>query len=97
LKVGDKTDVKAWVRLGALAPGDVSVQLYLGRLDARGEIGNVEVTRMEVKERSSDGLSLFEAWAVPCKISGLHGYTVRIVPWHEDLWNPWELGLVLWA
>jgi starch phosphorylase len=52
---------------------------------------------MEVKERSSDGLSLFEAWAVPCRISGLHGYTVRIVPWHEDLWNPWELGLVLWA
>ncbi|MBI3607145.1 MAG: alpha-glucan family phosphorylase [Nitrospirae bacterium] len=97
LKVGDKTDVKAWVRLGTLAPGDVSVQLYLGRLDARGEIADAEVTQMEFKERSSDGLSLFEAWAVPCSKSGLHGYTVRIVPGHEDLWNPWEMGLVLWA
>jgi starch phosphorylase len=97
LRVGDKTDVKALVRLGSLAPEDVSVELYLGRVDARGEIAYAEATRMDFKERSKDGASLFGAWAVPCSKSGLHGYTVRVVPRHEDLWSPWELGLVRWA
>ncbi len=97
LKVGDKTDVKAWVRLGSLGPEDVAVELYLGRLDARGDFVDAEVTRLEFKELSKEGDSLFEAWAIPCSKSGLHGYTVRVVPRHEDLWSPWELGLVLWA
>ncbi|HLG22561.1 MAG TPA: hypothetical protein VI382_07075, partial [Candidatus Manganitrophaceae bacterium] len=97
LKVGDRTHVKAWVRLGPLTPQDVSVELYLGRLNPQGEFTEPEVTRMEHKESLNEGLSLFEAWAVPCGKSGLHGYTVRVVPRHEDLWSPWELGLVLWA
>jgi starch phosphorylase len=97
LKVGDKIDVKAWAQLGALTPQDVSVELLMGRMDAQGNIVETQATRMEFKERSKEGLSLFEAWAVPCSQSGLHGYTVRVVPKHEDLSSPWELGLILWA
>jgi starch phosphorylase len=97
LKVGDKIDVKAWVQLGALTPQDVSVELLLGRIDAPGNIVEAQATRMEFKERSKEGLSLFEVWAVPCSKSGLHGYTVRVIPKHEDLSSPWELGLILWA
>ena len=97
LKVGDKIDVKAWVHLGALTPQDVSVELFMGRVDAQGDIVETQATRMEFKERSKEGLSLFEVWAVPCSKSGLHGYTVRVIPNHEDLSSPWELGLVLWA
>lgn len=97
LKVGDKIAVRAWIRLGALTPQDLSVELYLGRMDAEGNIVDTDVTRMEFKESSKEGLALFEVWAIPCSKSGLHGYTVRVVPRHEDLWNPWELGLILWA
>lgn len=97
MKVGDKINVKAWVHLGSLTPDDVSVELYLGRLNPQGEIVEPGVTRMEFKESVKEGLSLFEAWTVPCCKSGLHGYTVRVVPRHEDLWSPWDLGLILWA
>ena len=97
LKVGDKIDVKAWVRLGALTPQDVSVELLMGRVDAQGNIAETQANRMEFKERSKEGLSLFEVWAVPCSKSGLHGYTVRVIPNHPDLSSPWELGLILWA
>lgn len=97
LKVGDKIDVKTWVQLGALTPQDVSVELLMGRMDAQGNIVEAQGTRMEFKERSKEGLSLFEVWAVPCSKSGLHGYTVRVIPQHEDLSSPWELGLILWA
>jgi starch phosphorylase len=97
LKVGDKIDVKAWVQLGALTPQDVSVEMLMGQMDAQGNIVEGQATRMEFKERSKEGLSLFEVWAVPCSKSGLHGYTVRVIPKHEDLSSPWELGLILWA
>jgi hypothetical protein len=35
--------------------------------------------------------------AVPCRSSGLFGYSVRVVPRHPDLPNPFESGLVTWA
>jgi starch phosphorylase len=97
LRVGDKIDVKTWVQLGTLTPEDVTVELLMGRTNAQGEIVEAQPTRMEFKERSKEGLSLFEVWAVPCSKSGLHGFTIRVIPKHEDLSSPWELGLILWA
>ena len=43
------------------------------------------------------GKYLFEAAAVPCASSGLHGYTVRVLPRHPDLANPFLPGLITWA
>jgi glycogen phosphorylase len=37
-KVGDLVGVRARLRLGALPPADVTVELYLGALDAAGEL-----------------------------------------------------------
>ena len=33
---------------------------------------------------------------VPCQKSGLHGYTLRILPKNAALFNPYELGLIKW-
>lgn len=30
-------------------------------------------------------------------LSGLHGYTVRVVPKHADLTTPFLPGLIVWA
>jgi len=30
-------------------------------------------------------------------LSGLHGYTVRVVPKHADLTSPFLPGLIVWA
>ncbi len=35
--------------------------------------------------------------AIPCQTSGLHGYSVRVVPSHPDLPHPFDTGLVTWA
>ncbi|NOY77804.1 MAG: glycosyltransferase family 1 protein [Calditrichaeota bacterium] len=96
-KVGDKVDAKARIHLGNLKPEDVAVELYLGRLNTKGNITDAGTTRMEPVESQSDENYLYAASAVPCHKSGLHGYTIRVMPWHEDLWGPWETGLVAWA
>jgi starch phosphorylase len=97
LHVGDRLEVRARVQLGDLSPEDVSVELYLGRLDTKGTIVEPQIEIMEHQGTESSGVHVFVAGAVPCSKSGLHGFTVRVRPQHEDLESPWDLGLVTWA
>jgi hypothetical protein len=32
-----------------------------------------------------------------CTSSGMHGFTVRVVPKHKDLVSPFETSLILWG
>ncbi len=96
LKVGGTAQVQAKVRLGELEPDDVAVQLYSGRVDARGNIADPSITSMHPVS-ASDGIALFEGTAAPCSASGLHGYTVRVLPRHPTLSNAWDLKVVRWA
>jgi starch phosphorylase len=96
LQVGDELIVRARVHLGPLEPQDVAVELYQGLLDDKGQIPGGEVIAMSCKQSDSDGSHLFVG-AIPCRTSGLHGYALRVLPQHEDLSNPYEPGLILWA
>ena len=96
LKVGAELQVRAQVNLGALDPQDVTVQLYYGPLDTRGEIPKGEVISMKWVESNGDGSHVFVG-AIPCRTSGRYGYALRVLPHHEDLSNPYEPGLILWT
>jgi starch phosphorylase len=101
LEVGAQLEVRAQVHLGALEPKDVTAQLYHGPLDTKGEIApgaaaEQRVSEMQWVESISEGRHVF-AGAIPCSTSGRYGYALRILPRHEDLSNPYEPGLILWA
>jgi starch phosphorylase len=96
LKVGAELQVRAQVVLGDLEPKDVTVQLYYGPLDTRGEIPKGEVMAMKWAESNGDGNHVFIG-SIPARTSGRYGYALRILPHHEDLSNPYEPGLILWA
>jgi len=97
LRVGDALSVRARVRLDALTPEDVAVELYLGRAAATGEIVGAEAIPMQLAGPGAAGEYLFEATAVPCRTSGFHGYTVRVRPAHPELSTPFLPGLIAWA
>ena len=40
---------------------------------------------------------IFAASEVPCRDSGLHGYTVRVLPFHPDAAQTFLPGLIRWA
>ena len=96
LGVGESTTVQAVVRTDVLFPHELAVQIYHGVLDEAGEIHNGTVSPMEYKDDLGGGTYLFEG-TLTLKQTGLHGYTVRALPDHEDLQSPYELGLITWA
>ena len=95
LEVGDQLQVQAQVQLGGLKPTDVSVQLYYGPLDHAGLIRDGANLPMLIAQSKGKGRYVF-AGAILCRTSGQHGYALRIVPQHEDLGSPFEMGLIRW-
>jgi glycogen phosphorylase len=97
VRVGEKFNVRADVYLDPLFPEDVTVELCLGEVDGQGEMASAESILMQPQERDADGCTVYEARDVACGASGLHGYTVRVLPKHEDLLTPFVPGLITWA
>jgi starch phosphorylase len=93
--VGQEVEVTARLRLGSLAPEDVTVEAYYGRLDYMGEFVARETAPLVCSDQQ-DGIYTFRG-KIPCRETGRFGYTVRILPSLERLENRFVMGLVTWA
>jgi starch phosphorylase len=96
IQVGTASSIWAEIYLGELTPGDVRVELYYGRIDANGEILDPQIVEMQSKQNGTNGQYAFVGNVV-FRSSGQHGFTVRVVPKHPELVDPFEMGLVLWG
>lgn len=94
-KVGSQLNVSALVKLADLRPDDVSVELYYGTLDSRGDIKDGATVKMDYKKAEQDSQHWFTG-QIPCTSTGHRGLAVRVLPSHPDLINPYELGLIIW-
>jgi starch phosphorylase len=94
LTVSDNLNVNVWVKLGHLKTDDILVQMYYGNIDQNGKIVNAKSKNMDVSGQS-DGIFQYKG-TLSCSTSGLHGFTIRILPYHKDLVNPYEMHLVYW-
>ncbi|RIK46265.1 MAG: alpha-glucan phosphorylase [Chloroflexi bacterium] len=97
LAVGTTLHATALVNLGELTPDDVAVELYSGKIDARGEFIDPQIDRMRPVNWDGGPRCTFEADASPARTSGLHGYTIRVRPDHPDLRPRFIPGLITWA
>ena len=96
LTVGDRLEVRAQIHLGELTPQDLSVELYYGLLGPERQIETAETIIMRSQPSTEEGKYLYVG-TLPCRTSGRYGYTLRILPHHEDLIRPFDVGLILWA
>jgi starch phosphorylase len=97
VQAGGEFRVQARVQLGALTPDEVTVELYMGHVDAAGEIVEATSTPMQPVGSKGEGIYLYQANAVTLHGSGLYGYTLRVLPRHPDLTTPFLPGLIVWA
>ena len=94
--VNQTVGVKARINLDALTPDDVQVQLYQGAVDADGEIVNGVPVVMEHQSQDQHNCCIYTA-DILFTSSGLQGLSLRVLPKHENLSTPYELGLIRWA
>jgi starch phosphorylase len=94
-RVGESYGVRASVWLGALAPEDVSVELYAGPLDTERRIIQARTSPMHVETADVGGAYEY-AGEIACGFRGLMGYTVRVVPFHPDAHSLLATGLAAW-
>ncbi len=92
--VGASLSFHAKVRLGGLSPDDVAVEAYHGLLDGEGSLVSGRTVRLEWASEEG-GVHSYEGHVV-CERSGMHGYSVRVLPSHDDVLIPNELQLVRW-
>lgn len=97
LRVGEELRPRAVVDLAGLAPDDVTVELYVGRLDADGQIAAGHALPMEHSSRRRSGQHVYEAVSVRPSDSGRYGYAIRVRPHHADLPERFLAGCLTWA
>jgi starch phosphorylase len=94
--VASSMRVRAKVHLGRLAPQDVTVELYAGRVDTNGDLAEGEAITMQPEGQPHDGVYEYAVETAVSR-SGLHGFTVRVRPYHPDLPVAFIPGLICWA
>ncbi|MCL2485350.1 MAG: alpha-glucan family phosphorylase [Endomicrobia bacterium] len=78
IKISNSITVQAKVKLGSLAPDDVSVQIYSGYLDSRQVVSEQEIDEMRLVSKEGD-LYIYEGKVLTDKV-GHCGYTIRVLP-----------------
>jgi starch phosphorylase len=94
--VNQQYQVTAQIDLAELSSNDVLVELLYGVLDTEGLITEPVKLLMAPVGGKKKGATQFTA-ALTCETSGRYGYTVRIMPTHPQLSDPFKMGLMHWA
>ncbi len=92
--IGKEIHIRALVELGTLTPDEVRVEAVVGKIGPNRELTNFRVTNLGVSGK--DGERFVYEGAVTCDLPGHQGYTVRVVPYNQDISVPSELNLVAW-
>jgi starch phosphorylase len=93
--LGGALTLRAEVVLNGLRPEDVDVQTVFGTVDSEDRLSDVESSSLRLTE-APDGIARYEG-EVALRRTGPVGYTVRVLPRHELLATPAELGVVATA
>jgi hypothetical protein len=70
------------------------VQIYYGRVDPEGQIMRGQAVDMQLRE--SLGAEHRYEGGIDGEESGSCGFSVRIVPFHEDAILPYEFPWIVW-
>ncbi len=73
------------------------MQIFHGFVDSAGRVENPQIAEMQFVEGSLNESHVASfTGSIPCRTSGKHGFSLRILPRHKDLVEPYEQGMILW-
>lgn len=95
--VGQELPITAELFLGELTPQDVEVQVYYGPVDNQDNPEYNETIVLKSESRKTKEGNYKYTGSITTRRSGQQGFTIRVLPKHSLLINPFEMGLVYWA
>jgi len=95
LNVRQPLPIGVTVAMDGLAPGDLRVQVYAGRVNNDGRLVDAAAHDLDHAEDLGGGRHRFTGVIQP-GTSGRHGFAVRVVPGGELFDHMPEPGLILW-
>lgn len=93
---GQSISISTTVNLGNIEPSSVKVEIYYGLIGKSGMIENPEVIEMALQEKTESTVYRYSA-DVRIIEGGEYGYTFRVLPYHPELINKFDLGLIRWV
>lgn len=96
LEVGSNIIVNAKIKLGSLSPEDIAVEIYYGVVDSTGNIEKGQISKMRFNNIGENGGLAEFSGTIPCRMSGQHGFALRLLPQHADLAEQFEPGMIHW-
>jgi len=94
--IGNCLNVMVRVNLAEIDPDHVDVQVYHGLVDSTGMIFEGVSDSLRDIRKIADGRYEF-AGCLKCTLSGMQGFSVRILPKNELLESPFVPGFIKWA
>ncbi|MCX7922171.1 MAG: alpha-glucan family phosphorylase [Clostridia bacterium] len=96
LNSGESVNITTSVYLGNIDPSSVKVEVYYGIVGKNNAIDNAEFAEMKLLQKTGDGMYRYAA-DVKMVEGGEYGYTFRVSPYHPDMINKFDLGLIRWV
>ncbi len=81
------------IDLGPISPADVTVEIFKGTMDKKGEFKSMGIIPMRRLGEIWEGFYSYAAIVPPDEREG-YGFFFHVVPTHADLGNKYELGLI---
>jgi starch phosphorylase len=95
VRVGSSLRLSATIDSDGLTPEELRVEVYYGVLDSDDNIIDGQSMVMQQVGQVKKNLYRFEA-VIPCESTGHHGFSVRVMPHHPEIANPFDTGLITW-
>jgi phosphorylase/glycogen(starch) synthase len=88
--------VNARIDPGKVEPGEILVELVIGKKDGYEFASTPDCVPLHVTEKTPDGILIYSTEYI-VKYNGPYLYGVRVLPYHKNLAAKQETGLILWA
>jgi glycogen phosphorylase len=95
--LGEQRRVETLIDLGDLHKSDVAVQLVHGPVGLTNELQTIRVAPMAHFGEEVEGSRHRYRGSFVCEVAGRYGFSVRIVPSHQDLASYTDVGRITWA
>lgn len=87
--------ISANVNLGNIDPSNVKVEVYYRKINHNNDIDEPQIKEMKMIERTGESSWLYTA-EIKLSDGGEYSYTFRAIPYHPDLINKFDTGLIRW-